>query len=88
MSKSWRERIAEAEVRGEFTDEDFRTWYSVFTCPAAEVAERYGLTQHHSCLWQIGHDMTVGGRLASPSHVSFLMAKIEDLALQLKREGL
>jgi hypothetical protein len=94
--KTWRERIADAEKAG-WTDEDMTLWADMETCPAAEVAARYGIDSN-ACLstdgwgelWLIGNKM---GRctktavdLASPRVFADYMDRMEDRALQLKRE--
>lgn len=43
---SWRRRVLNAEARGSFTDGDKWAWSHVWTCPAGEAADRYGLPMH------------------------------------------
>lgn len=41
--KTWRERIAEARVRGYFTDKDMGLWNSADTCFVGEQRARYDI---------------------------------------------
>jgi hypothetical protein len=101
--KNWRERALEAEKRGHWLDEDQKLWRDRSTCPAAEVATRYGVVHPPigvmqgpwSELWNIGDMMGVwpsrGTRfidLMPPRLFVHYLDHLEDLALELKRAAM
>ena len=96
---TWRERQVAAEKTGVWTREDCLQWMDMSTCPAAEAAERCGLVLNDSepipeswqALWTLGDKMgwIKDGEvidLASPRLFGQYLDRLDDLAIQLKRE--
>ena len=97
--KPWRERIAEARARGEFTTEDMtlatRSWC---TCAVGEQLALYGEEvvmfleggPADPTLWRLGASRTPGFGQAVERNdfdaAERLLDAIEDRALELKRE--
>ena len=93
--KTWRERIVEARERGAFTGDDNRTWQSPSTCLVGEAAARFGVAYEgidrliDEGVWANGQKMIYSALLTNNfGELDRLLDKIEDYALQLKREGL
>lgn len=95
--KSWRERIAEAEGRGGFTEEDVALAHSYRTCAIGEIVDGDSLAYQRFVETQLNgrapmEGLCLSGRFTSAveSHFVGLARKtldaIEDRALQLKRE--
>jgi hypothetical protein len=94
--KTWRERIAEARERGEFTREDYVLVTNLETCMVGETAAVLG--ERAWDMYPILVDLSIssgwGNRRGPVFAVSFNMFdhaeecldKIEDTVLQLKRE--
>lgn len=94
--KTWRERIAEARVRGRFNDSDRRAWADGNTCLVGEQRERYGLNFNLE-MTRIGpnvdsYELQTSILIALDDNnfdeVERLLEHIEDRALELKREML
>lgn len=85
--KTWRERIVEARERGRFTVEDRCAWRNLTTCPAGEVAARYGKTPEGPWLdlWYLGNDMDALMLASDFAGAEGLLERIEDMALEFKR---
>ena len=97
MSKSWREIGVDARRRGRFLASDLSRWRDLATCPAAEAAVRYGLGRASSlipreeCYNPVLHGIgnVIGDAIIFNRFDQFddLLDKIDDRALQLKREA-
>jgi len=101
MSKSWRERSAEARARGYFSQEDFALWRNTGWCPAAEAVRAYravGIIRRHGLdtadvpagwdpVWDIGSDLVDALRSSDFDDFDRLLDAIDDCCLRIKREG-
>ena len=86
--KAWRDRQAEAEARGYFTEEDLEAWRNTHTCLVAEQRERYGI-RFPMTMDLHGRDIQSEIRHAMEDNdfrgFDSLLTEIEDRALALKR---
>lgn len=95
---TWRERIAEARELGYFTPRGLAAWVAIETCPAAETALAYGVGRqtgasrcplpfYNSDLHSLGDRMWDLMIAQDFDGCDRLLDRIEDRALQLKREA-
>lgn len=99
MSRTWRERIAEARKRGHWDADDARAWTNLETCPAGVVALEYGIgvlfpnTRYTTPCWNdelhfLGNRFGDAMMSRDFDRAENLLDQLEDRALQLKREHL